>query len=82
MFAKEEDDTMDIGPLVFDQDDLDEEVVDGNVGAVLVVHKSCFIPRGTEDDWLQTNIFQSTSNINGNVCTFMIDVGSYEHIIS
>ena len=39
-------------------------------------------PRGTEENWLRTNIFQSTYTILGKVCRFMIDSGNCENIIS
>ena len=39
-------------------------------------------PRAAEENWLRTNIFQSTCTILGKVCRFMIDSGSCENIIS
>ena len=47
-----------------------------------MVRRSCITPRFTKEDWLRTNIFQSTCTILGKVCRFMVDSGSCENIIS
>ncbi|GKG29481.1 putative reverse transcriptase domain-containing protein, partial [Tanacetum coccineum] len=50
-------------------DQYEEEIVSGDVGAV-------------GDDWLKHNIFQSTCTISGKVCTFVVDPGSCDNLIS
>lgn len=40
---------MDLGRPMFDKGDLDEEVVEGDFSATLVIHRSSLTPRGTED---------------------------------
>ena len=70
------------GDPLFDLDVVDEEVVTGDVGTVLVVRRSCLTPRASNDEWLRNNIFQSTYTIKGKVCRFVIDGGSCENIIA
>ncbi|XP_039145535.1 uncharacterized protein LOC120282750 [Dioscorea cayenensis subsp. rotundata] len=63
MLAEEEEDTTEVLPPLYDEGDLDEEIVEGDVGTTLVVRRSCLTPRATEDDWLRTNIFHSSCTI-------------------
>lgn len=81
MLAQEKDDITDLGPPVFDEGDLDQKIVKGNIGTTLVIRRSCLNPQATEDNWLPTNIFQSTYTFLGKVCWFVINAGSYENII-
>ncbi|KAB5533745.1 hypothetical protein DKX38_016831 [Salix brachista] len=60
----------------------EEERVEGDTGPMLMVRRSCLAPRGVEDDWLRTNVFQSTCTISGKVCQFIIDSGSCENVVS
>lgn len=70
-------------PPVYDEEhQCEEEVVTGDVGVNLVVRRSCFTPKVVGDDWLKHNIFQSTCTILGKVCTFVIDSGSCDNLIS
>ena len=39
-------------------------------------------PRAPENEWLRNNLFHSTCTIGGKVCTFIIDAGSCENVIS
>ncbi|KAB5511953.1 hypothetical protein DKX38_028981 [Salix brachista] len=55
----------------------EKERVEGDTGPMLMVRRSCLAPRGIEDDWLRTNVFQSTCTIGGKVCQFIIDLGSF-----
>ena len=71
------------GEPVFDEGAVNDVVLEGNVGTILVVRRSCLTPKvAEEDDWLRSNIFQSTCTIFGKVYHFAIDEGSCENIIS
>ncbi|XP_039145554.1 uncharacterized protein LOC120282772 [Dioscorea cayenensis subsp. rotundata] len=59
-----------------------KQVIGGDVGTALVVRRSCLTPRVTEEDWLRTNIFQSTCTISSKVYRFVIDARSCENIVS
>ncbi|GJV41637.1 putative nucleotidyltransferase, ribonuclease H [Tanacetum coccineum] len=69
-------------PPVFDDDQYEEEIVSGDVGVNLMVRRSCLTPKVAGDDWLKHNIFQSTCTILGKVCTFVVDPGSCDNLIS
>ncbi|GKC98511.1 putative reverse transcriptase domain-containing protein [Tanacetum coccineum] len=69
-------------PLVFDDEPYEEEVVSGDVGVNLMVRRSCLTPKAVGNDWLKHNIFQSTCTILGKVCTFVVDLGSYDNLIA
>ncbi|GKB86297.1 putative reverse transcriptase domain-containing protein [Tanacetum coccineum] len=60
----------------------DEEYVSGDVGPLLVLRRSCLTRRAPNDEWLRDNLFHSTCTIGGKVCTFIIDAGSCENMIS
>ncbi|GKD67964.1 putative reverse transcriptase domain-containing protein [Tanacetum coccineum] len=47
-------------PLVFHDDQYEEEIVSTDVGVNLMVRRSCLTPKAVGDDWLKHNIFQST----------------------
>src|SRR5262249_31860476 len=71
------------GRPIFDAEyEEEEELVMGDGEVNLLVRKSCLTPREADENWLRTHIFQSTCTILGKVCSFMIDSGSYENIIS
>ncbi|WOH04342.1 hypothetical protein DCAR_0623751 [Daucus carota subsp. sativus] len=44
--------------------------------------RSFLTPRAPDNDWLRHNLFHSTCTIGGKVCTFIIDAGSCENVIS
>lgn len=74
---------------VYDSQDEEEEhgkdeihQTTGDTGQMLVLKRSCITPRRNDDQWLRTNIFRSTCNINNRVCTFVIDSGSCRNVIS
>ena len=68
---------------VFDNiKETDKEVLEGYTGPVLVVRMMCLTPRANEDKWLRNNTFQVTCTIQGKVCRFVIDAGSYKNIVS
>ncbi|KAI9180743.1 hypothetical protein LWI28_007723 [Acer negundo] len=78
-----EDDTeIGVDPQIEEEDVVNEELVDGVTGTLLMVRRSCLAPRTNEENWLQNNIFQSTCTILGKVCKFVIDGGSCENIVS
>ena len=61
----------------------EEEYVQGDDGPLLVTRRACFIPRKFEgEDWLQSNIFQTTCTMGGKVCRLVIDSGSCENVVS
>ena len=46
----------------------------GDDGPLLVIRKACFTPRKSEgEDWLRSNIFQTTYTMGGKVCKLVID---------
>ncbi|XP_021991183.1 uncharacterized protein LOC110887935 [Helianthus annuus] len=69
-------------PVYDDETEYEEEVVTGDVGVNLVVRRSCYTPKADRDDWLKHNIFHSTCTILGKVCTFVMDSGSCDNLIS
>ncbi|KAK0606365.1 hypothetical protein LWI29_036921 [Acer saccharum] len=69
-------------PTFDDHTATDEEQLEGDCGPLLVVRRSCLAPRSVGDDWLRTNVFQSTCTIGGKICRFIIDSGSCENVIS
>ncbi|KAK1425688.1 hypothetical protein QVD17_21043 [Tagetes erecta] len=71
------------GTPVFDEEvEYEEEFVVGDVGVNLVVRRSCYTPKMDGDAWLKHNIFHSTCTVSGKVCTFVIDSGSCDNLIS
>ncbi|KAK0584884.1 hypothetical protein LWI29_020318 [Acer saccharum] len=60
----------------------EEEHLDGDCGPLLVMRRSCLAPRSNDDDWLCTNVFQSTCTIGGKICKFIVNSGSCENVIS
>ncbi|KAK0607979.1 hypothetical protein LWI29_023475 [Acer saccharum] len=44
---------------------MEEEHFEGDGGPPLVTRRSCLAPRGNDDDWLRSNVFQSTCIIGG-----------------
>ncbi|GJV75828.1 putative reverse transcriptase domain-containing protein [Tanacetum coccineum] len=69
-------------PLVFDDDQYEEEVMIRDVGLNLMVRRYCLTPQAVGDDWLKHNFFQSTCTILGKVCIFMVDPGSCDNLIA
>nr|GEY81822.1 reverse transcriptase domain-containing protein [Tanacetum cinerariifolium] len=63
-------------------DAIDEEYVLGDIGPLLMLHRSFLTPRAPDNEWLRNNLFHSTCTIGGKVCTFIIDAGSCENVIS
>ena len=60
-----------------------ELLLEGDVGTALIVRRFCLTPKASsEEDWLRSNIFQSTCTIKDKVCRFAINGGSYENIVS
>ncbi|XP_021995162.1 uncharacterized protein LOC110892296 [Helianthus annuus] len=85
LFAESEDDRYEEyenNPVYDEETEYEEEVVTGDVGVNLVVRRSCYTPKADGDDWLKHNIFHSTFTILGKVCTFVIDSGSCDNLIS
>lgn len=55
----------------------------GDGSTTLVIRKSLLAPKGESDeDWRRNNIFQSTCTIKDKVCNLIIDIVSYENVIS
>ena len=81
-WKKEGEDALVEGDPIFDTEAVDEELVTGDVGTALVVRRSCLTLKAVDDDWLRSNIFQSTCTIKGKVYRFMIDAGRCENLIS
>ena len=68
-------------PMFYGTEEGDEEILEGDTGATLVVRRMCLTPHANEDEWLY-NVFQSTYTIQGNVCHFVIDLGGCPNILS
>ena len=67
---------------VYDAEE-EEEYVQGDDGPLLVTRRACFTPRKSEgEDWLRSNIFQTTCTMGGKVCRLVIDSGSCENVVS
>ena len=69
-------------PAFDDIEVIKEERLEGDCIPLLVVWRSCLAPRGIEDDWLRTNMFQSTCTIGGKIYRFIVNSGSCENVIS
>ena len=55
----------------------------GDDGPLLVTRRACFTPRKSEgEDWLRSNIFQTTCTMGGKICRLVIDSGSCENVVS
>ncbi|XP_076898116.1 uncharacterized protein LOC143551604 [Bidens hawaiensis] len=65
-----------------EEPEYEEEFVTGDVGVNLVIRRSFYTPKADGDGWLKHNIFHSTCTILGKVCTFVIDSGSCDNMIS
>jgi len=67
-----------------EEDETEEvtEELDGDSGPMLMLRWNHLLPRGVEESWLRTNIFQSTCTIRGKVCRMIIDSGSCTNVIS
>ncbi|XP_031375376.1 uncharacterized protein LOC116189794 [Punica granatum] len=79
----EEEDLDEAEDPVFDSEEVvDEELVTGDTGTILVVRRSCLTPKVADDNWLRHNIFQFTCTVRGKVCRFIIDAASCENIVS
>ncbi|KAE8655337.1 putative Serine-threonine protein kinase, plant-type [Hibiscus syriacus] len=77
-----EDETEEIGELVYDDDETDD-VLYGDGHETLVVRKSLLTPKGDSgDDWLRTNIFHTICTVADKVCKMIIDSGSCENVVS
>lgn len=62
-------------------EEVDEEIVIGDEGPLLVVRRVCFTPRKAEgEDW-RRNIFQSTYAMGRKVCKLVIDLGSCKNVV-
>jgi hypothetical protein len=60
----------------------EEDHVMGDDGPLLVARRVFLIPRGADEDWVRSNIFQSTCTVGGKVCKFVIDSGSCENVVA
>lgn len=69
-------------PTVADIPDEDTEIIRVDTGPLLMLRRAFLSPCNPSDDWLRNSVFQSTCTINGKVCSFIIDSGSCENVIS
>nr|GFA51905.1 hypothetical protein [Tanacetum cinerariifolium]GFA51933.1 hypothetical protein [Tanacetum cinerariifolium] len=65
---------------VFDDDQYEEELVSEDAGGEF--DGKALLLDTVGDDWLKHNIFQSTCNILGKVCTFVVYPGSCDNLIA
>lgn len=74
------------GPPTFDNGPNEvetEEELHGDVGPLLVLRRTCLIPRHDDPDSVQRQaIFESTCTIEGKVCKFIIDSGACENVVA
>ena len=55
----------------------------GDDGPLLVTRRACFTSRKSEgEDWLGSNIFQTTCTMGVNVCRLVIDSGRCKNVVS
>ena len=61
----------------------EEKYVQGDNDPLLVTRRASFISRKPKgEDWLRSNIFQTTCTMRGKVCRLVIYSGSYENVVS
>lgn len=79
----EADDTY-VEPLVPTTEDAaeDTKLLSGDTGTLFMIRRAFLSPHNSPDYWLHNSVFQSTCTINGKVCSFFIDSGSCENVIS
>lgn len=83
--STESDDLLYDGPPLFDEEaptDVLEEHLAGDTGQLLVVRRACLAPLVPVSTEQRHNIFESTCTILGKVCTFIVDSGACENVIS
>ncbi|GKD02343.1 hypothetical protein Tco_1177317, partial [Tanacetum coccineum] len=69
-------------PLVFDDEQYEEEIMSGDVGVNLMVRRSFLTPKVVGDDWFKHSIFQLTYTILDKVCTFVVNSRSCDNLIA
>lgn len=77
--------TDETGPQYNDyESDHDEQgdMIQGDTGVCLVLHRSCLQPQTSNDSWLCSNLFRTTCTIQGKVCKLIIDSGSSSNLIT
>lgn len=63
------------------KEEVDEEIVVGDEGLLLVVRRVCFTPRKAEgEDW-RRNIIQYACIMGGMACKLVIGSGSCENVV-
>lgn len=55
--------------------DVEEGIIEGDVGSLLMLCRTFLSPRAPDDDWCCTTLFTSTRMITGKVFHFIIDFG-------
>lgn len=61
----------------------DQEILEGDVGEVMVIQRTLLTsPVPSDDRWLRHNIFRTTCTSGGKVCTILIYGGSSENFVS
>ena len=77
--------TDETGPQYDDyESDHDEQgdMIQGDTGVCLVLHRSCLQPQTSNESWLCSNLFRTTCTIQGKVCKLIIDSGSSSNLIT
>eukprot|EP00268_Persea_americana_P016372 TRINITY_DN1775_c1_g3_i2.p1 TRINITY_DN1775_c1_g3~~TRINITY_DN1775_c1_g3_i2.p1 ORF type:complete len:193 (-),score=16.04 TRINITY_DN1775_c1_g3_i2:205-783(-) len=67
----------------FDNSESDNDIIYGDGGQFLMIHKTLFSPKiPTKEDWLRTSIFRTTCTIKDRKCHLIVDGGSCENVVS
>lgn len=68
---------------IYNEDDQDEtEELHADSGPLLMLRRSCLAPHSISANLQRNNLFHYKCTINGKVCNFIIDSGSFENVIS
>lgn len=66
---------MKVSGLTYDVLNGIEEILQGDIGATLVIQKSLFVSKNDlGNNWLHTNLFHSICTIKDNVCNMIIEL--------
>lgn len=72
----------DDGPIYDEDEQCETEELVADTGSLLMLRRSCLAPHSDTQKPQRNNFFHSKCTINGEVCSFIIDSGSSENIIS
>ncbi|CAA7036099.1 unnamed protein product [Microthlaspi erraticum] len=59
-----------------------DEQVSGDVGTALMLRRTFLAPREVEENWLRSNIFQTSCTMRGKISRLIVDSGSCTNVVS